>query len=113
MSEPDGEAWIYYCVSLLTEPERSELEQVEDEINKNEETRPDSRSPKWENYWNEYMRLLHRHGELIALGEARAEAGSWDAWTRFEGEYRDAWNQLAKVHMERDRGGESEDAICK
>jgi hypothetical protein len=97
MGEVEGEAWIHYCISLLSDDERRELEQVTAEINKNEENHPDSKSPEWPNYWDEHMRLLHRHGELIALGEVRAEAAPWEPWTRFEGEYRDGKAQLAKV----------------
>ena len=97
MGEVEGEAWINYCISLLSEDERREEEQVMAQINKHEENKPGVKSPEWQNYWDEHMRLLHRHGELIALGEARAEAAPWDPWTRFEGEYRDGKAQLGKV----------------
>jgi hypothetical protein len=97
MGEIEGEAWIYYCVSLLSEDERQELEQVQADINKNLENRPDAKDPEFEKSWAEYTQLLHRHGELIALGEVRAEAAAWEPWTRFEAEYRDARTQFAKV----------------
>ena len=97
MGEVEGEAWIYYCVLLLSDDERRELEQVEAEINKFHENKPSSKSPEWPNYWDEHERLLRRHGEILALGEFRAEAAPWEPWTRFEGEYRDAKAQLAKV----------------
>ena len=106
MGEPEGEAWIYYCISLLSEDERRELEQVEAQINKNEETHPDWKSPEWDRYYDEDMRLLCRHGEIFKIGDARAEAGPWEPWTRFEGEYRDAKAQLAKTSGT--SGGESE-----
>jgi hypothetical protein len=97
MGEVEGEAWINYCISLLSEDECRELEQVAVEINKGWESHPNCKSPEWQNYWDEHMRLLHRHGELIGLGEVRAEAAPWEPWTHFEGEYRDAKAQLAKV----------------
>jgi hypothetical protein len=97
MGEVEGEAWIYYCISLLSEDERREEEQVEAQINKLDENHPSPNTPEFDQYWDEHMRLLHRHGELIALGEVRAEAAPWEPWTRFEAEYRDARAQLAKV----------------
>jgi hypothetical protein len=100
MGEVEGEAWIYYCISLLSEDERREEEQVMTQINKNEETRPDSnKSPEWDKYREEDMRLSHRLGELIKIGEVRAEAAPWEPWTRFEGEYRNGKAQLDKVHV--------------
>jgi hypothetical protein len=98
MGEVEGEAWIYYCVLLLSDDERRELEQVEAEINKFHENKPDWKSPEWDKYWEEHMRLLRRHGELIGLGEVRVEAAPWELWTRFEAEYRDGKAQLDKVH---------------
>jgi hypothetical protein len=50
MSEPEGEAWIHYCVSLLTEEERLELEQIQADIKKNDQARPSWRSPEWTRY---------------------------------------------------------------
>jgi hypothetical protein len=97
MGEVEGEAWIYYCISFLSEDERRELEQIEAESNKLRENKPSVKSPEWDNYWDENMRLLHRHGEILALGEVRAEAAPWEPWTRFEGEYRDMKAQLGKV----------------
>jgi hypothetical protein len=100
MSEPEGEAWIYYCISLLSEDERRELDQVVAGFNKGWENRPGCKNrEEWKKYDDEHTRLLHRHGELIALGEARAEAAPWEPWTRFEVEYRDAKAQLAKVRL--------------
>jgi hypothetical protein len=97
MGETEGEAWIYYCISLLSEDERGELDRVTAEINKLDENHPGPNTPEFDQYWDEHMRLLRRHGEIIALGEVRAEAAPWEPWTRFEGEYRDAKAQLAKV----------------
>jgi hypothetical protein len=107
MGEVEGEAWIYYCISLLSDDERREIEQVAADFDKTWENRPDCKSPEWQNHWDEHMRLLDRHGELIKIGEARAEAAPWEPWTRFEGEYRDGKAQVGKVHMiERsERGG--------
>jgi hypothetical protein len=99
MGEVEGEAWIYYCISLLSEDERREEEQVMAEINKNYENKPSVKSPEYDKYWEEDRRLSHRHGELIALGEVRAEAAPWEPWTRFEAEYRDGKAQLDKVHV--------------
>ena len=99
MGEVEGEAWINYCVSLLSEDERRELEQVAAEIDKGWENEPDCRDPEeWRKYDDAHTRLYRRHGELIALGEVRAEAAPWDPWTRFEAEYRDGKAQLDKVH---------------
>jgi len=98
MGEVEGEAWIYYCVLLLSDDERRESEQVMTQIHKNDETRPDSnKSPEWDKYREEDTRLCHRLNELLKIGEVRAEAAPWEPWTRFEGEYRDAKAQLAKV----------------
>jgi hypothetical protein len=99
MGEVEGEAWIYYCISFLSEDERREEEQVMAEINKNYENKPSVKSPEYDKYWEEDRRLSHRHGELIALGEVRAEAAPWEPWTRFEAEYRDGKAQLDKVHV--------------
>jgi hypothetical protein len=99
MGEVEGEAWLYYCASLLSEDERQELEQVEAEINKLDENHPRPNTPAFDQYWDEHMRLLHRHGEFLALGEVRAEAAPWEPWTRFEAEYHDGKAQVGKVHM--------------
>jgi len=98
MGEVEGEAWINYCISLLSDEERRELDQVGVEIEKNWECHPDCRNrEEWQKHDDERTRLYHRHGELIAIGEARAEAGPWEPWTLFEAEYRDAKAQLGKV----------------
>jgi len=97
MGEIEGEAWIHYCISLLTEEEKGQLDQTKAELDKTQ--LPHWKDPSFEQVWNQRSTLHNKWHEILMLGEARAEAGSWEPWLRFEAEYRDGKTQLAKVKL--------------
>jgi hypothetical protein len=93
----EGKAWLYWSLAHLTDEEESELTALVERLSTLDEKRPHWKNPDYENYWQERMSVLHRFGELEALGESRALHEPREGWTRYSAQARVELAQLEKV----------------